>query len=337
MARGVEIRLGDMFNGPCDLIVLPCSSAGTVTSFVLARLMTHSIPEPKRRSELGDVEIVPFDGAENVAQYVAYATSVVSNTSTPASLQRIGERLAEFAGGHPEVGLISAPLLGSGAGGLMPGTSLEALRSGFLSKPHDAKLVVYVLEQRLFDQLAAKYRGAIGALGPTRGGDIVIPAARRPRVFISYTRTSQDHQRWVVALAEFLRQNGVDARLDVWNLRPGMDLPQFMTNELSLAEKVIIVSNEPYAAKADGRLGGVGWETMVIQGDLSRLPAEQTKYVVVVREEDIDKGLPAYLRTKYVLHAPPAGREPDVRQRLLDDLFYVDPSPPIGAAPVAVG
>lgn len=340
MARGVEIRLGDMFSGPSDLIVLPCSTAGTVTDFVMRRLITYAIPAPRSQSELGDVEVLPFEGAENIAQYVAFATSVVNNTSTPASLRRIGERLAEFAGAHPAVGLISCPLLGSGAGGLLPETSLEALRNGFLSKPHDGRLALYVLQEHLYRQLAAKYQGAAAAEGAREGapaGTMPIAAGPRPRVFISYTGSSDEHRRWVVSLAEFLRQNGVEARIDVWHLRPGMDLPQFMTNELSLASRVIIVSNEKYAAKADGRHGGVGWETMVIQGDLSRLPPEQTKYVVVVREEDLEKGLPAYLRTKYVLHAPPSGRAADLRQKLLDDLFYVDPAPPIGAPPVCVG
>jgi hypothetical protein len=40
-----------------------------------------------------------------------------------------------------------------------------------------------------------------------------------------------------------------------------MELPQWMCNELDLADKVVIVSDEAYAEKADGHLGGVGWET----------------------------------------------------------------------------
>ena len=51
-----------------------------------------------------------------------------------------------------------------------------------------------------------------------------------------------------------------------------MDLPQFMTNELMLAERVLIISNEKYAAKANGRHGGVGWESMSIQGDMAHPP-----------------------------------------------------------------
>jgi hypothetical protein len=48
-----------------------------------------------------------------------------------------------------------------------------------------------------------------------------------------------------------------------------MDLQQWMSNELSMADKVLVVCDEVYKRKADGRLGGVGWETMIIQGDIA--------------------------------------------------------------------
>ena len=86
-----------------------------------------------------------------------------------------------------------------------------------------------------------------------------------------------------------------------------MDLPQWMCNELALATRVIIVSDEAYKAKADGREGGVGWETMIIQGDLSVLPHDSTKYQVVVRSECLQDGLPIYLKTRYAFHARPSG------------------------------
>lgn len=35
------------------------------------------------------------------------------------------------------------------------------------------------------------------------------------------------------------------------------------------ANKVIVICDEMYKRKADGRLDGVGWETMIIQGDIA--------------------------------------------------------------------
>lgn len=126
---------------------------------------------------------------------------------------------------------------------------------------------------------------------------------------------------WVKTLALFLIDNGIQARLDRFHLRRGMDLPQWMCNELAMAQKVIVVCDETYKLKADGRLGGVGWETMIIQGDVANLPPDSTKYQVVVRTETIDKGLPLYLKTKYAFHAPPSDAKGSFRDELVRELL----------------
>ena len=40
--------------------------------------------------KLGDVEIMPFEGGEDIAQFVAFAASVKSYTSSPHAVQSIG-------------------------------------------------------------------------------------------------------------------------------------------------------------------------------------------------------------------------------------------------------
>ena len=89
-----------------------------------------------------------------------------------------------------------------------------------------------------------------------------------PRVLISYTGSSPGKQQRVDELFRFLRAHGINARLDTYFLRPGMDVVQWMCNELDLADRVILVCDEQYAARADRRHGGVGWETMIVQGDM---------------------------------------------------------------------
>src|SRR5262245_16439667 len=81
-----------------------------------------------------------------------------------------------------------------------------------------------------------------------------------------------------------------------------MELAQWMTNELEMADRVIIVSDEIYAKKANGQMGGVGWETKIIQGDMLGLPPDSTKYIAIVRGADIQLSTPRYLQGKYVLH-----------------------------------
>ena len=90
MAATVKVRLGDLFDGPSDLVVLPCSTGGSVTGFVARSLSNHSIPHPQGRMKLGDVEIMPFEGGEDIAQFVAFAASVKSYTSSPHAVQSIG-------------------------------------------------------------------------------------------------------------------------------------------------------------------------------------------------------------------------------------------------------
>ncbi|MEA2756764.1 MAG: hypothetical protein QOJ54_3053, partial [Aliidongia sp.] len=49
-----------------------------------------------------------------------------------------------------------------------------------------------------------------------------------PKLFISYSWTSEDHKQWVLDLATGLRENGVDVILDRWHLLNGQDTHVFM-------------------------------------------------------------------------------------------------------------
>jgi hypothetical protein len=331
----VQLRLGDMFDGPSDLIVLPCSTAGTITSFVREKLVHHRIPYPKPGMELGDVHVLPFEGGENIAQFVAFAASVEGDHSSTTAIERIGVQLGECTRRGPTVRLIAAPLLGAGAGGLRSEAVVKSLNAGFKSAAdEDATLTISVLHREVFERIR-------GETEQMRGEHIGVDARREERgkprrVFVSYSHTSPDHQQWVESIATFLRQNGIDARLDVWHLRRGMDLPQWMTNELALAERVVLVSDERYAEKADGRVGGIGWETMIVQGDMSQLPPDSVKYLVVVHCNDIDQGLPKYLRTKFVIHWPGPHTDTANRKLLLRELLDRVAAPPLGPVPIEI-
>lgn len=99
-----------------------------------------------------------------------------------------------------------------------------------------------------------------------------------------------------------------------------MDVVQWMCNELDLADRVILVCDEQYAARADRRHGGVGWETMIVQGDMyadmyrNRPEDAPAKYIPVVRSRSRNEGLPRYLRTRLTHDAPP-GQADDMFRR----------------------
>jgi len=332
MAGQIQIKLGDMFHGASDLIILPCSTNGTVTQFVHNRLKAFKIPSPKANIELGQIYTMPFEGGENISQYVAFAVSVQNNYSELSAIQNIGMLVGELTRKNPAIQVINIPLLGAGAGGLQSEKVVEALKKGFeqFSTP-ESTLIIHVLHQDVFNRITEHFKGSKSPVLETA----TIPKPyKNLRVFISWTKTNDDHWNWTEQLGKFLRENGVNARIDMWHLKTGMDLPQFMTNELSLADKVIIISNEKYAEKADGRTGGVGWETMIIQGDMARQPPDSTKFLVIVTSNNLEEGLPIYLKSKYVIHWTGKDKEKINRQRLLSELLNVFEEPPLGVAPV---
>lgn len=317
MTATIQIKLGDMFNGPTDLIVLPCSVTGTITSFVYERLRFYNIPLPKKSFELGEIQFMDFPGGENIAQVISFAASVSDNWTSEQGIQRIGEEIGKYMKKHGNIQVASVPLLGAGAGGLDSQTSLASLQKGFLkTAPSGNKLIVYVLHQIVFNQLKKVFTQQ-----PAKAKSAVASDNKSTRLFISWTRTNDDHEKWADNLYSFLRQNGINARIDIKHLRFGMDLPQFMANELQLADKVLILSNEQYAQKANGQTGGVGWETMLIQGDMLKHPNRTTRYITLVRAENIYDGLPTYLQSKYVLHCKSTTNENHLKQELLKALL----------------
>src|SRR5688572_20345593 len=92
--------------------------------------------------------------------------------------------------------------------------------------------------------------------------------SKDPLVFISYSHDSPEHKRWVAMLAEQLMNNGVDVRLDQWDVGFGDDLPRFMEKSVREADRVLMICTDIYVRKSDDRQGGVGYEAMIVTGEL---------------------------------------------------------------------
>jgi hypothetical protein len=125
--------------------------------------------------------------------------------------------------------------------------------------------------------------------------------ASAPKLFISYSWTSENHESWIIKLATALRQAGVDVVLDKWDLREGQDAHAFMEQMVSNTEikKVAMICDRKYAEKANDRAGGVGTETQIISPELYARQ-DQTKFVAVLSERDADGRpfLPVYYRSR---------------------------------------
>ncbi len=72
-----------------------------------------------------------------------------------------------------------------------------------------------------------------------------------PRVFISYSHDSAEHKNWVLDFATTLRNRGIDAVLDQWDLKPGDDHPHFMETQLEAADFALMICTERYVEKAN--------------------------------------------------------------------------------------
>lgn len=117
-----------------------------------------------------------------------------------------------------------------------------------------------------------------------------------PKVFISYSHDSANHKQWVLEFATTLRNRGVDAILDQWDLKPGDDLPQFMEQNLEGADFAVMVCTKRYVEKANAGEGGVGYEKMIMTS--SSLTKISDNNVVPIIREKCDPKVPTFLKTK---------------------------------------
>lgn len=117
-----------------------------------------------------------------------------------------------------------------------------------------------------------------------------------PQVFISYSHDTLEHKKWVLELAIRLRNNGIDAIIDQFELQAGDDLPHFMETNLTKADKILMVCSERYVEKANKGEGGVGYEKMIITSSLLKR-IDESKVIPLLRQNgEID--LPTFLKSK---------------------------------------
>ena len=160
---------------------------------------------------------------------------------------------------------------------------------------------------------------------------------KTPQVFISYSWSSEKYKQKVLDLAERMMHDGIDVKLDIWDLKEGQDKYVFMEQCVNNPEidKVLILCDRIYAEKADGRKGGVGDETAIISSKIYG-NADQEKFIPVIMERD-EKGngyTPAYLvsRKYYDL----TGEDTEDEYEGLLRIIYEEPSqrkPEIGKKP----
>lgn len=106
------------------------------------------------------------------------------------------------------------------------------------------------------------------------------------RVFLSYSHESEEHSSDVLALANRLRGDGIDARLDVYEPAPAEGWPRWVERQIEEADFVLCVCSKRYKANFEGvnegKLGlGVNQEGFTILQDLYEAGNRSKKYIPV--------------------------------------------------------
>ncbi|MCQ6960019.1 toll/interleukin-1 receptor domain-containing protein [Mucilaginibacter aquariorum] len=159
-----------------------------------------------------------------------------------------------------------------------------------------------------------------------------------PKVFISYSWTTPTHEDWVINLSERLMSDGVDVTIDKWNLKEGQDKYSFMESMVTSPDisRVLIILDEKYAEKANGRNGGVGTETQIISPQIYS-NVSQEKFIPIVSERDSigEPFLPTYLEGRIYIDLSSLDFFEENYEKLLRNIFQrpAYTKPKIGTAP----
>lgn len=120
-----------IFNIDCDLLVIPISTERTISSPFQRGLEKLNISTDfgiQEKFELGDVKIFPKKYGRG---YIAFVCTVDQYNSSYFAIRLIGKRLAEKVIELNDIREIATPILGTGAGKLLPLQSLNIMRAAF--------------------------------------------------------------------------------------------------------------------------------------------------------------------------------------------------------------
>ena len=153
-----------------------------------------------------------------------------------------------------------------------------------------------------------------------------------PRVFISYSWEDEKHKSWVKSLADSLINDGIDVSIDQYDLSLGDRLPQFMEQQITNADYVLIICTPTYKEKSDSRKGEVGYEGHIISGELFTLHNER-KFIPIIRKGNRLSAIPTCLEGKLGVDLSGRGSYDDSYKDLVTTILGGKRKPEIGKKP----
>jgi SEFIR domain-containing protein len=129
-----------------------------------------------------------------------------------------------------------------------------------------------------------------------------------PKVFISYSHDTVEHQERVLSLADRLRADGIDAEVDQYNAAPSEGWPLWCERQIEGADVVLMVCTENYYRRVSGdeehgKGLGVVWEARIIRQLLYDAGAVSDKFVPVLFSDTSPEHIPMPIKggTRYVI------------------------------------
>lgn len=119
-----------------------------------------------------------------------------------------------------------------------------------------------------------------------------------PKTFISYAWESDEVKEWVKSLATKLRNDGIDAKLDQWEVVPGDQMPHFMEKSVRENDYVLIICTPKYKTKSENRIGGVGYEGDIMTAEVLQ-NSNHRKFIPILKSGSKETSIPSWLQGKY--------------------------------------
>ena len=119
---------------------------------------------------------------------------------------------------------------------------------------------------------------------------------------------------------------------------PGDDVPKFMEKSVTAADRVLMICTEKYVHKANEGSGGVGYEAMIVTGELVQ-NLGTSKFIPVIRQGSAQPLVPKSVGTRLYVNLSHAKNYQEQLDQLLRELHNAPriPKPPLGRSPFSKG
>lgn len=111
--------------------------------------------------------------------------------------------------------------------------------------------------------------------------------SEHPKVFISYSHQSAEYENKILEFANHLRNEGIDANIDLYEESPAEGWPRWMENQIKNSDFVLIVNSKSYYEKFYSESSrGVSWEVSIVYQQLYDASVINKKFIPVFFDKE---------------------------------------------------